>query len=56
MRRAVGRVISSNPVEQVELTAVGRKEEHRRALTAEEQQWIWDTPHRAPGKSVCRKS
>lgn len=47
MRRAVGRVISVNPAEQVELSVVGRKEEQRRALTAEEQQWIWDTPHRA---------
>lgn len=52
MRRAVGRVIPTNPVEQVELTAVGRKEERRRALTAEEQQWIWDTPHRAQPVAV----
>lgn len=36
MRRAVGRVIPTNPVEQVELAAVSRKEEQRRALTAEE--------------------
>lgn len=47
MRRAVGRVIPTNPANQVELSGVGRKEEQRRALTAEEQQWIWDTPHRA---------
>lgn len=47
MRRAVGRVIPSNPEEQVHLAAAGRKEEQRRALTTEEQQWIWDTPHRA---------
>ena len=47
MRRAVGRVIPTNPVEQVELATVGRREEQRRALTAEEQKWIWDTPHRA---------
>ena len=47
MRRAVGRVIATNPADKVKLSAVGRKEEHRRALTAEEQQWIWDTPHRA---------
>lgn len=47
LRRAVGRVIPTNPADQVQLTTVGRKEEQRRALTAEEQQWIWDTPHRA---------
>ena len=52
MRRAVGRVIQANPVEQVALTAAGRKEEQRRALTAEEQQWIWDTPHRAQPVAV----
>lgn len=47
MQRAVGRVIASNPVDLVKLTAPGRAAEQRRALTAEEQQWIWDTPHRA---------
>ena len=47
LRRAVGRVIPTNPEEQVHLTSVGRKEEQRRALTEEEQRWIWDTPHRA---------
>ena len=52
MRRAVGRVIPTNPEEQVHLAAVGRKEESRRALTAEEQQWIWDTPHRAQAVAV----
>ncbi|MGN8875285.1 tyrosine-type recombinase/integrase [Pseudoflavonifractor sp. HCP28S3_F10] len=52
MRRAVGRVIPTNPAEQVQLTAVGRKEEQRRALTDEEQQWIWDTPHRAQPVAV----
>lgn len=52
MRRAVGRVIPTNPVEQVELASVGRREEQRRALTAEEQQWIWDTPHRAQSVAV----
>lgn len=52
MRRAVGRVIPTNPEEQVELAAVGRREEQRRALTAEEQQWIWDTPHRAQPVAV----
>lgn len=52
MRRAVGRVIPVNPAEQVELAAVGRREEQRRALTAEEQKWIWDTPHRAQPVAV----
>lgn len=52
MRRAVGRVIATNPVDQVHLAAVGRKEEQRRALTAEEQGWIWDTPHRAQPVAV----
>lgn len=52
MRRAVGRVIATNPVEQVELAAVGRREEQRRALTAEEQRWVWDTPHRAQPVAV----
>ena len=52
MRRAVGRVIPTNPVEQVELAAVGRKAEQRRALTAEERQWIWNTPHRAQPVAV----
>lgn len=52
MRRAVGRVIPTNPEEQVSLASVGRREEKRRALTAEEQQWIWDTPHRAQPVAV----
>ena len=52
MQRAVGRVIPTNPADQVELSGVGRKEEQRRALTAEEQQWIWDTPHRAQPVAV----
>ena len=47
MQRAVGRVIPSNPVDLVQLTQPTQKAEQRRALTAEEQQWIWDTPHRA---------
>lgn len=46
MQRAVGRVIAANPVDLVALTAPGRKAETRRALTAEEQQWIWNTPGR----------
>lgn len=52
MRRAVGRVIPMNPVDQVELSSVGRKAEQRRALSAEEQRWIWDTPHRAQPVAV----
>lgn len=48
MKRAVSRgVIAINPVEQIEINVPGRKEETRRALTEEEQGWIWDTPHRA---------
>ena len=45
-QRAVGRVISYNPVDQVKITESAHKAEKRRALTEEEQQWIWDTPHR----------
>lgn len=52
MRRAVGRVIAVNPEQQVELTEGGKPEEKRRALTDEEQQWIWDTPHRAQPVAV----
>lgn len=52
MQRAVGRVISSNPVDLVKLTEPGRKAEQRRALTEEEQQWIWDTPHRGQAVAV----
>ena len=37
MQRAVGRVISSNPVDLVQLTEPGQKAEQRRALSAEEQ-------------------
>lgn len=47
MQRAVGRAISFNPVDLVQLTGICRQAEQRRALTAEEQQWIWNTPHRA---------
>lgn len=52
MRRAVGRVIPSNPVDQVRLAVAGRQEAARRALTAEEQRWIWETPHRAQPVAV----
>lgn len=52
MQRAVGRVIPSNPVDLIQLTEPGQKAEKRRALTAEEQQWIWDTPHRGQPVAV----
>lgn len=52
MQRAVGRVIPSNPVDLVQLTQPTQKAEKRRALTADEQQWIWDTPHRAQPVAV----
>jgi integrase len=52
LRRAVGRVIPVNPEEQVHIIPAGRKQQSRRALTAEEQQWIWDTPHRAQPVAV----
>lgn len=52
MQRAVGRVITSNPVDLVQLTQPVQKAERRRALTATEQQWIWDTPHRAQPVAV----
>jgi len=50
--RAVGRVIPANPENLVQITNIGRPEEKRRALTAEEQRWIWDTPHRAQPVAV----
>ena len=52
MRRAVGRIIPNNPVDLVHLTQPGQQAETRRALTAEEQQWIWETPHRAQPVAV----
>lgn len=52
MQRAVGRVIASNPVELVQLTQSGQKAEQRRALSGEEQGWIFDTPHRAQPVAV----
>lgn len=52
MQRAVGRVISTNPESLVHLTFAGRQAEKRRALTAEEQRRIWDTPHRAQPVAV----
>lgn len=52
MQRAVGRVIPSNPVDLVQLTGARKQTEQRRALTLEEQQWIWETPHRAQPVAV----
>lgn len=53
MKRAVSRgVVMVNPVEQIEINVPGRKEESRRALTEEEQGWIWDTPHRAQAAAI----
>ncbi len=40
------RAINYNPAEKLEIDRHAEKEE-RRALTAEEQRWILDTPHRA---------
>lgn len=49
MDRAVGRVLLVNPAREIsaDIKAVGRPPEARRALTEEEQRWIWETPHRA---------
>lgn len=52
MERAVGRVIPANPESQVRIGALGKKPVPRRALTIQEQQWIWDTPHRAQPVAV----
>ena len=47
MERATDRVISFNPERKVRVTQrIGKKTEPRRALTEEEQRWIWETPHR----------
>ena len=48
MKRAVKRgVLAVNPAEQISISIPGREKINRRALTGKEQQWIWDTPHRA---------
>lgn len=52
MQRAVGRVIAYNPMDLVRLTEPGQKAGHRRALTADKQCWIWDTPHRGQPVAV----
>ena len=55
MKRAVSRgVVATNPVEQIEIKVPGHKEESRRALTEEEQGWIWNTPHRSSRVSGIR--
>lgn len=52
MERAVGRAIQVNPAKLVQLSGMGQPAEKRRALTEEEQQWIWDTPHRAQPAAI----
>lgn len=52
MERAVGRAIQVNPAKLVQLAGMGQPAEKRRALTEEEQQWIWDTPHRAQPAAI----
>lgn len=52
MERAVGRAIQVNPAKLVQLSGMGQTAEKRRALTEEEQQWIWDTPHRAQPAAI----
>lgn len=48
LQRAQGRVITDNPERKLtrEMTSIGKPAVARRALTEEEQQWFWDTPHR----------
>lgn len=52
--RAVGRALLVNPAREIspDLKAVGEPPEARRALTEEEQRWIWETPHRAQPVAV----
>ena len=52
LQRAVGRVISYNPADRIELVKSSNQGEKRRALTAEEQGWILNTPHRAQPAAV----
>lgn len=52
LQRAVGRVLSYNPVDRIELVKSSNTGEKRRALTSEEQGWIWNTPHRAQPAAV----
>lgn len=48
LQRAQGRVITDNPERKLtrEMASIGKPAVARRALTEEEQQWFWDTPHR----------
>lgn len=48
LQRAMGRVIFDNPERHLtrDFGAIGKPQVPRRALTKEEQQWFWDTPHR----------
>ena len=52
LQRAVGRVIPYTPADRVELVKSSNQGEKRRALTTEEQGWIWNTPHRAQPAAV----
>lgn len=53
MERASERVIPYNPENKVKLKKdVGRAQNPRRALTEEEQGWIWDTPGRGQAVAV----
>ena len=52
MERAVGQAIQVNPAKLVQLSGMGWPAEKRRALAEEEQQWIWDTPHRAQPAAI----
>lgn len=48
LERATDRVLAYNPERKVKIPQrIGVPAEPRRALTEEEQRWIWDTPHRA---------
>lgn len=44
---AANRVIDRSPIEYLLDTPNGRSSKHRKAITAEQRQWIEDTPHRA---------
>lgn len=53
LERATDRVIAFNPERKVKMSSrIGTPPEARRALTKEEQQWIWDTPHRGQPAAI----
>ena len=52
LKRAVGRILPSNPADGVSLGNLGKRPQARRALTQEEQHWIWETPHRAQPAAI----